>query len=125
MNEIDIYINDFSADVQEKLTILRKIIKELAPQATERICMGMPTYDLNGRWLVHFAGCKKHIGFYPQPSGIIAFKDELAMYKTTKGAIQFPLTEPLPIDIIRKIIQFRVEEQISGRVKKGGRKNKL
>lgn len=111
MNEVDEYIKSFPAEVQERLTAIRNIIHELAPQATERICMGMPTYDLNGKWLVHFAGFKKHIGFYPQPEGITAFKEKLSGYKTSKGTVQFPLNKPLPIDLIREIVRFRVEEQ--------------
>lgn len=111
MNEIDSYIKDFPVDVQERLHIIRDIICELAPQATERICMRMPTFDLNGKWLVHFAGFEKHIGFYPQPEGIIAFKDKLKEYKTSKGTVQFPLNKPLPTGLIREIVEFRVKEQ--------------
>ena len=111
MNEIDTYIKGFPAEVQERLTAIRDTVRETAPQATERICMRMPTYDLNSKWLVHFAAFSKHIGFYPQPEGIIAFKDKLTEYKTTKGAIQFPLNKPLPLDLIREIIKFRVESQ--------------
>ena len=111
MNEIDNYIKAFPELVQERLNLIRATIKELAPQASERICMRIPTFDLNGKWLVHFAGFEKHIGFYPQPEGIAAFKDKLTEYKTSKGAIQFPLSKPLPIDLIREIIVFRVSEQ--------------
>ena len=111
MNEIDDYISEFPEDVQERLNTICNMIRELAPTATERICMRMPTFDLNGKWLVHFAGYKKHIGFYPQPEGITAFKDKLKGYKSSKGAVQFPLDKPLPVDLIRKIIEFRVKEQ--------------
>ncbi len=111
MNEVDAYINEFPVEVQERLTSIRNTILESAPQATERICMRMPTYDLNGKWLVHFAGYQKHIGFYPQPEGIIAFKEKLTDYKTTKGTVQFPLNRPLPLDLIREIVSFRVAEQ--------------
>ena len=111
MNEIDNYIKDYPENVQERLNTIRSIVKELAPDATERICMRMPTFDLNGKWLVHFAGYAKHIGFYPQPQGVAAFKEQLAGYKTSKGAIQFPLDAPLPVDLIRKIIEYRVKEQ--------------
>lgn len=113
MNEIDAYINGYPDEVQERLIAIRQIIKELAPEATERICMKMPTYDLNNKWLVHFAAFPKHIGFYPQPEGVLAFKDKLTDYKTSKGTIQFPLNQPLPLDLIREIVQFRVEEQSS------------
>lgn len=111
MNEVDKYINGFPAEVQERLTAIRNIIFEIAPQAVERMCMRMPTYDLNGKWLVHFAGFNKHIGFYPQPEGIAAFKEKLADYKTSKGTVQFPLSKPLPLELIREIISFRVDEQ--------------
>ena len=84
MNEVDIYIKSFPPEVQERLTTIRNIITEWAPQATERICMRIPTYDLNGKWLVHFAGYKKHISLYPQPEGITAFKEKLVNYKTSK-----------------------------------------
>jgi uncharacterized protein YdhG (YjbR/CyaY superfamily) len=111
MNEVELYMQGFPEEVRERLTAIRNSILELAPQATERICMRMPTYDLNGKWLVHFAGYEKHIGFYPQPEGVAAFKEKLTGYKTSKGTVQFPLSKPLPIDLIREIIRFRVEEQ--------------
>ena len=111
MNEVNAYIKGFPVEVQERLTAIRNIILELAPQATERICMRMPTYDFNGKWLVHFAGFEKHIGFYPQPEGIKAFKEKLTNYKTSKGTVQFPLGKPLPLDLIREIVRFRVDEQ--------------
>lgn len=111
MNEVDNYIQGFSTEVQERLTAIRNIIFEVAPQVTERICMRMPTYDLNGKWFVHFAGFEKHIGFYPQPEGIEAFKEKLTGYKTSKGTIQFPLNKPLPLALIREMIVFRAEEQ--------------
>ena len=111
MNEVDVYIKNFPTEVQDRLLIIRDLVRELAPQATERICMRMPTFDLNGKWLVHFAGFEKHIGLYPQPEGITAFKDKLKEYKTSKGAVQFPLNKPLPADLIREIVAFRVKEQ--------------
>ena len=109
MNEIDIYIQNFPEDVQEMLSAIRNIVQELAPQATERICMRMPTFDLDGRWLVHYAAYAKHIGFYPQPDGIAAFEDKLKMYKTSKGAVQFPLDAPLPLELIREIVAYKIE----------------
>lgn len=109
MNLIDKYIKKFPEEVQEKLEILRRVIKENAPDAVEKISYGMPTFYLNGN-LVHFAAYSGHIGFYPAPSGIEAFKDQRAVYKTSKGAIQFPLDEDLPLGLIRKIVKFRVEE---------------
>jgi len=112
MNDVDNYIESFSNEVKEKLSEIRELVKELAPGSTERICMGIPTFELNGKWLVHYAGFKKHIGFYPQPEGIIAFKERLTDYKTTKGTIQFPLNRPLPIELIREIVEFRIAEQM-------------
>ncbi|MFH5834928.1 iron chaperone [Proteiniclasticum sp. C24MP] len=111
MNEVEKYIENFPEEVQQRLTKMREIIKELAPEASERICMGIPTYDLHGKWLVHFAGFRKHIGFYPQPEGITAFKEKLTQYKTSKGTIQFPLNKPLPEELIREIVNYRVEHQ--------------
>jgi len=111
MNEVEEYIAGFPPEVQERLKKMRKIIHELAPEASERICMGIPTYDLNGKWLVHFAGFKKHIGFYPQPEGIEAFREQLKDFKTSKGTIQIPLNKPLPEELIRDIVKYRVEQQ--------------
>lgn len=111
MNDVDKYIQSFPKGIQERLTAIRNIILELAPEANERICMRMPTYDLYGKWLVHFAAFKNHIGFYPQPEGITAFKEKLSEYKTSKGAVQFPLNKPLPLDLIREIVKFRVNVQ--------------
>lgn len=111
MNEIDAYIEKFPAETQAGLRAIRDVVRELAPQATERICMRMPTFDLNGKWLVHFAGFEKHIGFYPQPEGITEFKEKLKGYKTSKGAVQFPLDKPLPLGLIREIVEFRVRAQ--------------
>jgi len=110
-NEVEKYIESFPAEVRERLTAIRNIILESAPQATERICMRMPTYDLNGKWLVHFAAFRNHIGFYPQPEGIEAFKEKLSGYKTSKGAVQFPHNKPLPLDLICEIVRFRVKQQ--------------
>jgi uncharacterized protein YdhG (YjbR/CyaY superfamily) len=103
--------NGFPAEVQDRLKEIRKAIFELAPQATERICMRIPTYDLNGKWLGHFAGFEKHVGFYPQTEGITAFQEQLKHYKTSKGSVQFPLNKPLPLNLIREIINYRVSEQ--------------
>jgi len=109
ISSIDEYILTFPEDVQELLQTLRKVIKEVAPEATEKISYQMPTFDLYGN-LVHFAAYKNHIGFYPTPSGIEKFKNELAMYKGAKGSVQFPINEPLPYELIRQIVKFRVIE---------------
>lgn len=112
MNLIDEYIDKFPEEVQKKLQEIRQVIKENAPDAEEKISYGMPTFYLKGN-LVHFAAYSGHIGFYPVPSGIEQFEDELKEYKTGKGTLQFPITENLPLDLIRKIVQFRVEENLS------------
>jgi uncharacterized protein YdhG (YjbR/CyaY superfamily) len=88
----------------------RAVIAAVAPDATETISYAIPTFNLNGTHLVHFAGYERHIRFYPTPSGIAAFRDELRPYKSAKGSVQFPLGQPLPADLIRRITAFRVEE---------------
>lgn len=108
---IDEYISGFPEDVRQILTQIRSVIKESAPGAVEKISYQMPTFYLKGN-LVHFAAFPKHIGFYPTPSGIEAFKDEIARYKWSKGAVQFPIDEPMPFDLIRRITQFRVAENL-------------
>jgi uncharacterized protein YdhG (YjbR/CyaY superfamily) len=108
---IDEYISSFPEDIQRLLEDIRTVIRNAAPDAKEDIKYGMPTYVL-GKNLVHFAVNKNHIGFYPAPSGIIAFKDELSVYKTSKGAIQFPLSKPVPLKLITKIVKFRVKENL-------------
>ncbi len=109
---IDEYISSFPLDVQEKLQMMRKVIKVTAPQATEKISYGMPTFVLFDHNLVHFAAYKNHIGFYPTPSGIDSFKEELSKFKGAKGSVQFPLNEPLPLELVRKIVAFRADENI-------------
>ena len=111
---IDDYIDDAPPATQGALRRLRTLIKEEAPEATERISYAVPTFALHGP-LVHFAGYDGHIGFYPGPSGVAAFKDELKPYKTGKGSIQLPLDEPLPTDLLRRIVAFRVQENTAGR----------
>lgn len=106
---IDDYIASYPPEIQEKLQSLRKVIHEIVPTASEKISYGMPTFYLYGN-LVHFAMQKAHIGFYPGPSGVSEFADELKGYKTSKGAIQFPIRDPLPFDLVRKITVYRVEE---------------
>lgn len=114
-NSIDDYIASFPKEVQKILIKLQKVIKDAAPDAEEKISYQMPTFYLNGN-LVHFAAYKKHIGFYPTPNGIQAFKKELSVYKGAKGSVQFPIDKPLPFDLITKIVKFRVSENV--RVKK-------
>ncbi|MGD0018288.1 MAG: DUF1801 domain-containing protein [Candidatus Limnocylindrales bacterium] len=116
-NSIDEYIAGFPAETQKLLEELRALIRASAPGATETISYAVPTFDLNGRHLVHFAGFKNHIGFYPVPSGIEAFREELKPYKQGKGSVQFPLGQPMPTDLIRRIVEFRVDEN-AGKGKK-------
>ncbi|MFW2487964.1 iron chaperone [Clostridium chromiireducens] len=108
---IDEYILQFSPEIQEILETLRKVIKESAPDAAEKISYQMPTFVLHGN-LVHFAAYKNHIGFYPTPSGINEFKDELSEYKGAKGSVQFPIDKSLPYELISRIVEFRVDENI-------------
>jgi uncharacterized protein YdhG (YjbR/CyaY superfamily) len=112
VDTIDKYIYSFPGDVQKLLKQMREIISKAAPKAEEAIKYAMPTFTLHGN-LVHFAGYKNHIGFYPAPSGIETFKEELSKYKNSKGAVQFPLDKPLPVSLITKIVKFRVKESIA------------
>lgn len=109
---IDEYIADFPDDIQKILQQVRMTIHEAAPDAKEKISYQMPTFYLEGN-LVHFAAFKNHIGFFPTPSGVSSFQKELTAYKTSKGTIQFPLDEPIPFDLIRKIVLFRVKENLA------------
>lgn len=114
---IDEYINAFPEDVQRILNELRQTIRDAAPEAKETINYQMPTFTLNGN-LVHFAAFKNHIGFYPTPTGIEAFKEDLSVYKGAKGSVQFPITEPLPLLLIRRIVEYRVKENRERKQKK-------
>ncbi|MFZ2310165.1 MAG: DUF1801 domain-containing protein [Patescibacteria group bacterium] len=116
VKNIDEYILSFPVDVQKKLNDIRGLVKKIIPQASEAIKYGMPTFVLNGN-LLHFAAFKKHIGLYPTPSAVIKFKKELSKYSTSKGTIQFSLNEPLPINLITKIIKFRVVENLNKKIK--------
>ena len=109
VESIDAYIAGFPQEIQELLKQLRQTIQQAAPEATEAIKYGMPTFVLHGN-LVHFAANKNHIGFYPAPSGITQFEKELVPYPTSKGAIQFPYDKKLPLDLVKKITAFRVKE---------------
>ncbi len=111
-DSIDAYIGSFPQAIQEKLEALRATIRAAAPEAVEKISYQMPTFALHGN-LVHFAAFKHHIGFYPAPQGIEAFKEELARYKGAKGSVQFPLDQPLPLDLVSRIVRFRVAENLS------------
>lgn len=114
---IDEYIDTFPEDVQKILNELRQTIREIAPEAEETINYQIPTFTLNGN-LVHFAAFPNHIGFYPTPSGMEAFKKELSGYKSAKGSVQFPIHEPLPLPLIRRIVEYRVKENLERKPKK-------
>ena len=114
---IDEYIESFPPEVQKLLEQLRETIHKVASGAVEAISYGIPTFKLNGN-LVHFAAFKHHIGFYPTSSGVAAFEKELAPYKHSKGSIQFPIDKPIPLDLVIKIVKFRVKENKEGRKKK-------
>ncbi|KIA97498.1 hypothetical protein OA88_21225 [Flavobacterium sp. JRM] len=108
---IDEYITGFPVAIQAVLEQVRQTIKKAAPNAKEKISYAIPTFTLNGN-LVHFAAFKNHIGFYALPSGNEAFQEELSVYKSGKGSIQFPLDKPMPLDLITKIVNFRVKENL-------------
>ena len=112
--DIDDYLHRCPKNVQGLLTEMRSTIKKAAPKATEKISYGIPTFALAGN-LVHFAAFKNHIGFYPTPSAIKAFARELSSYKCSKGAVQFPLDEPLPLALVSRMVKFRVKEILSKR----------
>jgi len=109
-NDIEGYISNFPKEIQPLLQEVRKTIQKAAPEATEDIRYGIPTFRFRGN-LVHFAAYDTHIGFYPTPSGIEAFKDELSKFELGKGTVRFPLNAPIPLELIKKIVEFRVKEQ--------------
>ena len=110
--DIDTYIASFPAETQKLLKQIRETIKEAAPDTEEKMGYGIPTFTLQGN-LVHFASFKNHIGFYPAPSGIVAFRKELVAYKNSKGAVQFPIDKAIPFGLIAKIVKFRVKENLA------------
>jgi uncharacterized protein YdhG (YjbR/CyaY superfamily) len=118
---IDDYIAGFPGDVQEILQQIRLTIRQAAPDAEEKISYQMPAFTLKGN-LVYFGAFKNHIGFYPIPSGIEEFKEELSVYEQGKGSVQFPLDKPIPYDLISRIVKFRVRENLAKAEAKGKRK---
>jgi uncharacterized protein YdhG (YjbR/CyaY superfamily) len=109
LNEIDTYISSFPLITQKRLSEIRLLIKQAAPAAEEIISYQMPAYKLHGM-LVYFAGYKNHIGFYPAASGIKQFELEIVTYKHSKGAVQFPINEPIPAELVTRIVAFRIKE---------------
>lgn len=118
---IDEYISAFPEEIQQKLQSIRALIHEAAPEAKETISYRMPAFKLNGV-LVYFAAFQDHISFFPTSSGVANFKDELAPYQTSKGTIRFPLDQPLPFDLISRIVTFRVQENNAKSLLNGGKK---
>jgi uncharacterized protein YdhG (YjbR/CyaY superfamily) len=111
--DMDSYIAEFPSSTQVKLKKIRKLIQQLVPAATEDIKYGMPTFVLKGN-LVHFAGYQHHIGFYPTPAVIVHFEKQLKPYQTSKGAIQFPIDEPIPFDLIESMVKYRLKHHQEG-----------
>jgi uncharacterized protein YdhG (YjbR/CyaY superfamily) len=109
--DIDEYIAQAPPQARQALTEIRAIVRAVAPDATETIGYSMPAFDLNGKHLVFFAGYERHVGLYPLPGAVEAFGEELKRYKHARGSIQFPLDEPLPVDLIRRMIEYRVRER--------------
>ncbi|HEY0997880.1 MAG TPA: DUF1801 domain-containing protein [Gemmatimonadaceae bacterium] len=120
---IDDYIAGHPPEVRARLSAMRATIREHAPEAEERISYRIPTFYLGGN-LVHFAAFARHLGFYPGPSGIAAFQEALARYVSAKGSVQFPHTEPLPLELVADIVRFRVAEQAAARATGGGRRRR-
>ncbi|MDP4223423.1 MAG: DUF1801 domain-containing protein [Bacteroidota bacterium] len=120
---INEYITNSPVNIQERLKKLNETIKHTAPEAKEKISYGMPAYTLNGI-LVYFAAHTNHIGFYPYPSAVEAFKKELTGYNTAKGSIQFPNDKPLPLDLIKRIVEFRVNEKRQNKASKPAKVSK-
>jgi len=109
---IDKFIESFPPNVQKILEKLRQTIHKVVPETEEAIAYGVPTFRLGNNNLMHFSAFKNHIGFYPTPSAIVAFKKELSAYKGAKGSVQFPLDKPIPYDLVRRIVKFRVKDLV-------------
>ena len=107
---VENYIDQFEGEVKSRLLQMRELVRAEAPDAVESISYGMPAYKLNGKPLVYFAGYEKHIGFYATPNGHEAFAEEFANYKQGKGSVQFPNDQPLPIELIRRVVEYRKQQ---------------
>jgi uncharacterized protein YdhG (YjbR/CyaY superfamily) len=121
VDNIDDYIAMFPPKTQKVMKQVRGTIRKAAPKAEETISYAIPTFKLNGTYLVYFAGFEHHIGFYPAPVGMEKFKKELSAYKQGKGSVQFPLDEPMPLDLITRIVKFRIkmtEEKLKSKTRK-------
>lgn len=113
---VDKYIEQFPPEIRELLEQMRATVRAAAPDAEESISYAIPSYKLNGM-LVHFAAFSKHVGFYPGAGAIAAFPDELAGYKTSKGTVQFPFRKPLPLELVTRIVRFRIEQNLEKKKK--------
>lgn len=110
VTSVDDYLDQYSGEVRARLEEMRRVILETAPDAVEVMAYGMPGYKLDGKPLVYFAGYDKHVGFYATPNGHEAFADDFAPYKQGKGSVQFPHTEPLPLGLVQRVVEFRVAD---------------
>lgn len=110
---IDEYIAAFPTEVQRVLEQIRTTIRDAAPDAEEAISYGIPTFNLMGRYLIYFAGFKKHVSVYPAPMGVAEFSDEMSIYGSGKGTVKFPLDKPVPLDFVSRIVKFRVTENLT------------
>lgn len=109
-NNVDEYLSSFPKEIQKVLKQVRETIKKTAPQAEEKISYGVPSFTLNGKQLIYFAGFKKHIGVYPSPVTVDTFKKDFSKYKTGKGSVQLPLDQPMPLTLITKIVKYRIKK---------------
>ena len=110
IHSVDEYIQTFDGETKARLETIREIVQTEAPQAVESIAYGIPAYKLDGKPLVYFGGYAHHVGLYATPNGHEAFKDEFSKYKQGKGSVQFPNTQPLPVDLIKRVVQYRREQ---------------
>jgi uncharacterized protein YdhG (YjbR/CyaY superfamily) len=121
--DIDTYIAAFPDNVQDILQKIRMTVRKAAPDAVETISYQMPTFMLNGHYLVYFAAFKKHIGFYPAPIGHAEFKDDLLAYESGKGTVKFPFDKPIPFELISRIVEFRAAEHLGRPAVKVAKRN--
>lgn len=108
--EVDVYIEKFNGDTRRRLEALRKLVRDVSPDAVESISYGLVGYKRNGKPLVYFGGFEKHIGFYATPNGHAAFADDFANYKQGKGSVQLPLDQPLPVELIKRVVEYRNQQ---------------
>lgn len=112
-SEVDTYLDQFTGELRVRLDVIRELIRSEAPDAQESLAYGLVGYKLNGKPLVYFGGFAHHIGFYATPNGHEAFAEDFSRYKQGKGSVQFPLDQPLPIDLVRRVVQYR-KQQVGG-----------